>query len=417
MQNTNKAVLSVDTKARTFIEELARGEWDHPRTPFDETMSRVMPSAELHAVWQKLEATAGPFRSVEEAHSQIQGDFQIVLVTCRFEHDLLVAKIVYDARDRIAGLFFLPAWTAPTYANSDAWDEQDLKVGVNPALPGLLTLPKANGPFPAVVLVHGSGPMDEDESVGGVKMFKDLAWGLASRGVAVLRYEKRSRYAPSGIVTQKEEVLDGAHDAIELLRHTRKIDINELFVIGHSQGGYLAPRIARANPNLAGIVILAGSTRPLEESLIDQLTYFASLEPKNTKIAEALNAAEQFKQTVEDPNLRAEQDVAWPTGGRAKGAYFLDIRDYAPASAAQALSCRIFVLQGERDYQVTMKDFDGWKRALTGNRAAVLKTYPRLNHLFVGGSGMSTPAEYQQPGHVDEGVVSDISEWILRGRN
>ena len=404
-----------------FIQELSHGEWEHPQTPFDEAMSGAMPSAKLHALWQTLETAAGPFRGVESTRVQAGEHGQVALITCKFDHDRLVAKITYDARDRVAGIFFLPtpeassvAWSAPSYVKSEALEEHDVKVGVTPSLPGVLTVPKGSGPFPGVALVHGSGPMDEDESVGGVKVFKDIAWGLASRGIAVLRYGKRSRYAPSGIVTQKEEVLDGVHDAIELLRHTPQIDSNKVFVIGHSQGGYLAPRIAQQNPSLAGIVVLAGTTRSVEDSIVDQFTYFASLDPNNAKVAAALDGAKRFKQTVEDPNLRPEQDVEWPTGGRAKGAYFLDVRGYEPALVARSLSCKILVLQGERDYQVTMKDFAGRKEALVGSHTAVLKTYPSLNHLFASGSGTPTPAEYQRLGHVDAGVVDDISEWLLR---
>jgi surfactin synthase thioesterase subunit len=76
------------------------------------------------------------------------------------------------------------------------------------------------------------------------------------------------------------------------------------------------------------------------------------------------------------------------------------------------LACRMLVLQGERDYQVTMKDFGGWRRTLDGKSGATLKTYPSLNHLFVSGAGTPSPAEYERPGHVDEGVVDDIAKWV-----
>jgi dienelactone hydrolase len=510
---------STEVKATTFIDELVHGAWDHPRTPFDSTMSSAMPAERLHTLWESLQTAAGTFQSIEAVRTQSKDMLHVVFVTCkferlrkiiqvvfdergrvtglfqgpiaddieaktnsliasaasgdfrgasrdfgetmkgalppskfaetwrrverevgpwqsvegfelkpergfwsvlatsRFERGRLVVKAVYDAQDRIAGLFLLPPsqpWSAPPYANQAIFEERDVAVGTMPSLPGTLSVPKGAGPFPAVVLVHGSGPNDADESIGAVKVFKDLAWGLASRGVAVLRYVKRSRHAPSGIVTQKEEVLDGAHNAIELLRRDPMIDAHRIFVLGHSQGGGLAPRIARDEPSLAGIIILAGATRSLEDALIEQYQYLAALEPKSPANATNVEAARRFKLAVEDPNLRADQDVALPTGGTLKGAYFLDARGYDPPTVAKALSCRILVLQGERDYQVTMKDFDGWKVALAQKAGAVLRSYPSLNHLFIAGAGTPTPSEYEHPGHIDGVVVGDIADFIGR---
>src|SRR5262249_17891776 len=151
------------------------------------------------------------------------------LATSRFEREKLVIKVVYDTHDEVNGFFLLPVatpWTAPSYAKAALFDEQPVSIGSVP-LPGTLTMPKTR-PLAAVVLVHGSGTNDEDETVESIKPFKDLAYGPASRSVAVLRYVKRSRQSPAGVVTQKEEVLDGAHDAIELLAKTQGIDAKKI---------------------------------------------------------------------------------------------------------------------------------------------------------------------------------------------
>lgn len=110
-------------------------------------------------------------------------------------------------------------------------------------------------------------------------------------------------------------------------------------------------------PGLAGLVILAGSTRPLHDSMLDQFAYFLTLDPGNQAIAAMLDAT-KFKAIVEDPALAPDQKVDLPTGGSVTGAYFLDVRDYDPAATAKELSCRLLVLQGDRDYQVTAPDFD-----------------------------------------------------------
>ena len=408
---------SIETRARTFVGELASGEWTHTKTPFDATMAGALPPDKVRELWQALEKQEGTFRAIEQTSRHDAGGLQIVHVLCTFERGKQTLRIVFDGSGSVAGLFVRPPdpppWSAPEYAKTDSFDEREVAVGTSPALPGTLSMPRGAGPFPALVLVHGSGPGDRDESVGGAKPFKDLAWGLASRGVAVLRHEKRTRHSPEGVVTQKEEFLDSARDAIALLRKTPGIDPARIHLLGHSQGGYLAPRIAEANPGLAGIVILAGSTRPIVDSLIDQLEYFSTSSPNDDALRATLDAARAFKTQVEAKTLRPDEDLTFPVGGRMKGAYFLDDRGYDPAKTAQRLTSRVLVLHGGRDYQVTTKDLDGWRSALEGRPKASVKVYPSLNHLFVHGEGTPGPAEYAKPGHVDPQVIADIASFVL----
>ncbi|MDF2694523.1 MAG: Hydrolase, alpha/beta fold family functionally coupled to Phosphoribulokinase, partial [Labilithrix sp.] len=344
---------TLETRARSFVAELSRGQWAHPNTRFDDAMTGAASPPKLQEIWSALEKDSGRFREVGGTSVREERGFRIVLVTCRFEKDVKTLRVVFDKDERVAGLFLDPPvvpWSPPAYAKVAAFEEREVEVGTAPALPGTLTFPRASAPVPAVVLVHGSGPSDRDESIGGAKPFKDLAWGLASQGVAVLRYVKRSRHAPAGIVTQRDEAERPARDAIELLAKTPGIDPQRIFLLGHSQGGYLAPRIAEANPSLAGLVILAGSTRPLQDLLIEQLTYFTTLDPNNAGLREKVEAARVFKQRVEAPDLGADEAVVFPVGGRQMtGAYFLDVRGYDPPQVAKKLACRLFILQGERD--------------------------------------------------------------------
>ena len=116
---------------------------------------------------------------------------------------------------------------------------------------------------------------------------------------------------------------------------------------------------------------------------------------------------------VKSPNLSTAtpmQDL--PLGIPA--AYWLDLRGYQPAAVAKTLTMRLLVLQGARDYQVTTADFAGWQAALAGRPNATLRLYPDLNHAFIAGTGKITPAEYFEPGHVDEKVIVEIAGWMKR---
>ena len=230
----------------------------------------------------------------------------------------------------------------------------------------------------------------------------------------MLRYDKRTRVDGSNVRTQKEEVEDAAHAAVALLRAQPEIDATHVALLGHSQGGYLAPRIAKDDPAIKRVVILAGSTRSLQDSMLAQLRYFATLQPSEPKLKEAVKDAERFKVTVESPTLKADDCVAVPLVAQTiPGAYFLDVRTYHPERVAAQLTIPILVLQGEGDYQVTLADdYPAWKTALASKKNVTLRTYPGLNHAFTQSSTPPSPADYEKPGHVEEKVIDDIATFL-----
>lgn len=422
-QPAQPAATDVKASAQAFVQQLADGQFDAATERFDEAMRKALPPDELKGVWASITASAGAFQQQTGVRQEDQAAYRVVFVTCRFEKTPLDTKVVYDEAGRIAGLWFMAAqqmeYSPPAYVDRASFADKDLTVGAGGewALPGTLSLPNGAGPFPAVVLVHGSGPQDRDETVGGSKPFRDLAWGLASRGVAVLRYEKRTKaYGPKlagadNRITVKEEVVDDAAAAVSLLRKTEGIDGRRVFVLGHSLGGMLVPRIAAAAPDAAGFIIMAGTTRALEDVVLDQLAYITSSAGELPPEAKA--RLDAMRQQAEEAKALKPEDADSPKRPLgAPAAYWLDLRGYRPAEAAKAITRPILIIQGGRDYQVTKEDFDGWKQALEGRASVTLKLYPNLNHLFVAGEGKSTPAEYEKPGHVDAQVMDDIAAWV-----
>jgi hypothetical protein len=392
---------------------------------FDDQMKAALPEGKLKEAWDSLPPRVGSFQNRSEAQLAARQDpYQRVIIPLQFEKMPLNMLVVVDVTSgKISGLFFQPNQAAqaqqyktPAYADAAEFEEKEISFGAAPwTLTGTLTLPKGAGPFPAVVLVHGSGPNDRDETIGPNKPFKDLAQGLASQGVAVLRYDKRTKVYPQEVMqlknfTVKEEAIDDAAAAVEALRGQPAIDPGRVFVAGHSLGGYLAPRIAQADSNIAGMVILAGATRPLEDLMVEQTRYI--LESDGSLSAQDESQISQLQQQADAIKaLTAQSSGGDPVLG-APASYWIDLKDYRPADLARGLTMPLLILQGERDYQVTMKDFQNWKDALAGQSNVTLKTYPDLNHLFISGKGKSTPAEYQTPGNVAPAIIQDIAAWI-----
>jgi Protein of unknown function (DUF3887) len=193
---------ALQAKTRNLVENLVHGDYSGARKDFDFTMRSHLDADQLAEAWQKVEAQVGTFEAVERVRTEHKGLYSFLFARCRFSRGEKVVQVTYDADGNVAGLFYRdppvgPAWTAPPYADRDAFEERAVHVGSAPELPGILSVPKGPGPFPAVVLVHGSGPLDADETVGQIKVFKDLAFGLSSRGVVYCG----TRSAPSSTRT------------------------------------------------------------------------------------------------------------------------------------------------------------------------------------------------------------------------
>ena len=385
--------------ARNVVEQMRAEKFDEVAREFDAKVASLMSAARLGEVWAMLRQQAGAFESFIDHRVSAAGGITAVVLGCRFEKTSLNVMVAFDAENKIAGLRFAPrpgaADTAPATPTSTRFKDEPVTIGAGEwALPGTLSMPVGQVAA-ALVLVHGSGPHDRDSTIGPNKPFRDLAWGLADRGIAVLRYEKRShqhgsRMAAIKTLTVREEAIEDALLAAALLRKHDRIDPAKIMVLGHSLGGTLAPRIAAEDRALGGIIIMAGTPRPLLDVAREQLAYLGSLHPG------VINTDTELER------LRR----------MAPQSYWKDLDAHDPAQTAASLKAPILILHGERDYQVTMTDLEAWRKALGGRPNVTIKSYPALNHLFLPGEGKSTPADYERAAHIPDAVLDDIATWL-----
>ncbi|MEY9970646.1 dipeptidyl aminopeptidase/acylaminoacyl peptidase [Lysinibacillus sp. RC46] len=303
--------------------------------------------------------------------------------------------------------------------------EEKIVLGAETKYPlnGILTIPdETKGLFPAVVLVQGSGPSNMDEKIGNIYPFKDLANGLSGKGIAVLRYDKRTFVYGKKMrkdigLTVKEETIEDAILAANFLRSDSRIDSNKIFIIGHSLGGMLAPRIDAEGGKFAGIIIMGGSPRKFEEILMDQNNEVLNSLNKFLKVIAKKQIAALSSKFNNIYNLSDEEAKSTSVLGKYVRAYYLkEMGEHPSANYLKELNKPIFILQGEKDFHVSVeKDFNGYKRILGDRSNVTYKLYLNLNHAFmpfVYGEIRKAKKEYKVAQHVDQQVINDIADWI-----
>lgn len=293
-------------------------------------------------------------------------------------------------------------------------------------LKGILTLPKeyeeGDVKVPAAVFVHGSGSSNMDEKLYRVTPFKDLAEGLAARGIASLRYDKRSftygfkMIRSKEVITVKQETIEDAILAAELLRQDHRIDPDRIFIVGHSMGAMLAPRIDAEGGNFRGLVLMAGSTRKLEDVLIDQTKQaMEELNPilRSLTKGQTKKLEKKFKGLYE---MSDEEAKSKKVGGGTTLYYFKELGEHPVEDYLGETKKPMLILQGEKDVQVSVeKDFQVYKELLKDHPDVTFKLYEGLNHCFMPAvyeSILKAKQEYNKEQHIGSEVLDDIANWI-----
>ncbi|RZM29783.1 MAG: alpha/beta fold hydrolase [Pedobacter sp.] len=416
----SQGIISLMNRSDDFFKTMSEEKFKEAIDFFDPAVqTKITPDA-LYELWSKLHLTMGKFEGADVVQSKTEGEFVVVILDGKFEKDTQRFMIAYNKAEKIVGFYLqpktnVPTYVKPAYADTLLYREKELAIkGAKSSLVAILTTPKKVKIFPIVVLVHGSGPADMDETVGANKPFKDLAAGLAAQGIATIRYVKRTLVYPGEFVgpfTVKEEVINDALAAVELAKTVPGVNKAQIYLLGHSLGGMLAPRMAASSPALKGIILVAAPAKKLADIMVEQNNYMYQ-QMKDTTQA--------LKKVLAD-NVKELDQARITTLGAMKAdsvilglpaSYWVDLNTNDQVAIAKKLTKRIMVVQGGNDFQVSAADYAIWNAAIGKKPNVTMKFYPELNHLLSVQKEKGTTAQYQVPSNVSPQLITDIANWI-----
>lgn len=299
-------------------------------------------------------------------------------------------------------------------------------------LAGVVTLPPGPGPFPAVALISGSGPQTRDEEIFGHKIYAVIADALSRRGIAVLRWDKRGLGQSTGDYKDatSADFAEDAEGAARWLRSRSEINPDRVGLLGHSEGGLIAPMVAGRDPKIAFVVLLAGPAVRGDQIILEQGRLIAAAMGAPNAVLDAQEGLQKrlFAAVAAAPDTasadKAAREVLAQTplspdqiAAQARVAaspWFRWFLTYDPAPALKRLTIPTLALIGEKDLQVPPdRNLPALKAALAADPQVTVEAVPGVNHLFQTAK-TGTPAEYVQ---IEEtmapAVLARVGDWIL----
>lgn len=375
---------------------------------FDKALSEAVSTSSLQEVTKQIENQFGIYKSILETNYQNN----VYYYYSEFENQKLDITLTFNDSNKIIGFFFVP--------HKEFKKENSLGKDLNIKssdieLKGTLLNSENGNLNKLVILAHGSGPNDRDETIFENKPFKDIAENLYSKGISSYRFDKRTLSNPESFndkSTIDDEVTNDIINIVAYFKNDSKFSNYEITVLGHSLGAYLLPRIANKSNQISKIILLAGNSRPLDHLIIEQYEYLYKLTPSQ----ELKDASQKVKEQIAVLNSKSF-NINTPKEKlpfNLSANYWQSVLNYKTLNEIQKVKIPILILQGERDYQVTMKDFELWKTKLKNNKKVIFISYPKLNHIFMSGEKPSDPKEYAVKGVVDEKVIEDIKNFIIQ---
>ena len=409
------AAVSPEQRARDVYQALAEERFGDVCALLDDTMAAQLNADALKQGLDSVVAMAGALDAVESVETDASG---VIVLTATHERGSVVMKVVFDTAGRISGLGLSPVVAASESSASLPDGAQAVAVtlfaGTNMALNGEIVLPQGADESTAwVVFAHGSGASDMDETVGALRPFRDLAYGLAAEGVASLRFDKITYAYPEGAYdTVEAEYLTPTAEAVRLLREA--LGAGRVYLLGHSEGGMLAPWLV-SQCGLDGGIVLAGTPRPLWEMSYEQNLAMIATMPEDARPA-LLEQVEAERERALAIDAGALEDARGQTPFGMDAYYIRHMDGLDQVALAKGSGKPFLFLWGEADFQVSEQAFRAWEDGLGESESYRYITYPGLNHLFMAaqeGDGIANAMQvYSREGSVDDAVIRDIAGWL-----
>lgn len=420
--------------AHFWLNASLTGDYDAAQDMLDQAMiDAFAASGGVEGVMKAAFADAGNLISIEELGSQEVGELTSVVFSVVFENAAYTATITVDAQGAVAGSFFQPVSETPDAAAVPEGLVQTaitVDSGEGYPLEGYLLMPEdasADSPIPAILLVQGSGPNDKDETIGGNRVFEQLAYGLSQQGFATLRYDKRT-YAHAEKLAQvdnfsvEDEYIHDVLAAFELLAAQEGVDPRYIYIAGHSQGAMLAPRFVAEGADAAGLILLAGTPRTFGDVAIEQnrrqVEYTKETAPNSSALAGIEKNYEELVARINAiADMTKEEAMAAEDIAPGMSAYYIyEMAQYDALELIRQGGYPVLVMQGSNDHQVYVDlDYPLYQEGLADYPAAQFKLYDGLNHLFMPSTAENMPTamvEYEQPAQIPTEIFTDIAAWI-----
>ncbi|MEI7978137.1 MAG: alpha/beta fold hydrolase [Bacteroidota bacterium] len=399
-------------------------EYDKAYAMGDTILKRRITAERFQGLWESLSTVNGELVEIGKTNYDFLDTLHVTTTKIKYKNGSIGMRLTFNLKWEIVGLFVVdaePMYHIPEYSNPFGFYE--IKIPFGP--PGfendaILSVPIQQKKYPCVIIIGGSGPIDKDATIGPNKIYKDLSWGLANQGIASVRFDKRTKnyfgkimleHKNGNYYTIEQEYLADVKELIKKVSKKNAIDPKRIYLLGHSQGGGLLPLFLKENKTVAGAIMMAGNATSLADLMYYQLNYLMPLQAKteaDTLVFENMktNALNAKKNNLPNTYPNDSLPMMYPFS------YWNYLNKIDFMALAKNNKKPVLILQGARDYQVPITEFNKWKIALSNNQNYLFQSFEKLNHLFMEGTGKSEPQEYFNRSNIPVYVIDEITKWI-----
>lgn len=405
---------------KKFIGNIKRNEFNKNSSFFDSTKFGKIMEFIVEKSLEDFNKNYGNITAIEKTEVDTQGCKMASYTYIKTAKGKATWYILFDQAQRISNFIIDTFQNQKFYQNQSLfknYSRKNIQIETNPfvTLPGYLYQPNNIKTSQAVVMIQGSGPSDRHETIGSNKIFLDIIMPMLDKGISVLVYDKRSYVYQAKMLNNEDtidyydETINDAVAAINFLKKQPNIDSTKISLIGHSLGGKCAPIIA-TKISLNKLIMLAAPVRPLIELLPEQIEYIANIDAvidENEKTQ--INQLKWIKNKILSPDYTSKSKITIP-GTTAK--YWVTDKNFDNLKVAQTLKLPTLLIQGGRDYNVPLKDYNLWIEGMKNKPNFKPVLFDDLDHLFFTGSGLANPKDIAKPNHVSTKVINEIITFL-----